>query len=167
MSVLSDAVMKKWGNDLEFVGSWYAKFTAARRRHLQKLWDNNPHCIYCGVKTQHPGTNVGGFVATYEHLTPTVRGGTEARSNAGLSCRRCNSTKSHHTDSEFRLMIGNDPDGFYKQRKSTQQAKRIKRCAERNADPEVIAKRLTLAYCISLLMCDPEYKNVVDKYLKS
>ena len=64
-------------------------------------------------------------------------------------------------------MIGRCSDCFYNQRKCTQQDKRIKRCDERNAVPEVIAKRLTMAYCNALMMCDPEYKKVVDKYLKS
>ena len=166
MSVLSDAVMKKWGNDLEFVGSWYAKFTAARRRYLQKLWDHDPHCIYCGIKTVRPGGKTGGLTATYEHLTPTIRGGTEARSNAGLSCRRCNSTKSDRTDAEFRELLGDNPIEFFRKRKHRQQAKRIKRSEDRNNDADVLARRVGIAYSVAIMMFDENIKKMVENYLE-
>ena len=52
-------------------------------------------CIYCGSTKN----------LTIEHLTPLSRGGTNEMENLGLSCHRCNNSKGHLTDEEYRRFL--------------------------------------------------------------
>jgi|CXWL01.1.fsa_nt_gi hypothetical protein len=59
-----------------------------RRRRAQPAGDI---CRYCGTDED----------LTIEHLIPRSRGGTDAQSNLGVSCRTCNQDKGPLRDEEY------------------------------------------------------------------
>jgi hypothetical protein len=48
-------------------------------------------------------------MATWDHLIPKGRGGTNARENLVLSCRSCNLRKGSRTEAEFRALLASVP----------------------------------------------------------
>lgn len=167
IDVIHDAVVAKWGNNPEKLEWWYTKFTAARRGYLQKMWDENPHCVYCNRLTTRPdpALKCTSLRATYEHKQPMARGGTEARSNAALSCWRCNAMKGYMTHQEFIDALGNDPEGVLKSRKQKEHEKRQKRVEERACDPKVFARKIKLIFTLSIMMFDDSIKSTVEESL--
>lgn len=66
-----------------------------RRRRPQPAGDV---CRYCGTDED----------LTIEHLIPRSRGGTDAQSNLGVSCRTCNQDKGPLRDEEY-MAVRHDP----------------------------------------------------------
>mgnify|MGYP001215683800 CR=1 FL=1 len=165
--LIHDAVVAKWGNDPEVLEQWYAKFTSARRAYLQKMWDEDPHCVYCKRLTTRPdpALKCTPLHATYEHKQPTSRGGTEGRRNAALSCWRCNAMKGSMGHQEFIDALGKDPEGVLKSRKQREHEKRQKRAEERACDPKVLARKAKILFVLSLMMFDRTIKSTVEESL--
>lgn len=170
---IREAVEKKWGPDEEKINIWFAKFSRARRLYLQKLWNKDPHCVYCGRETLSPELNTNKQYdhrrdrSTYEHMIPKIRGGSEARSNAALSCARCNHTKLDMTHEEFKQSLIDNPLEIRSKRRAQQQLLRQKSLLAKRQAPETIIRSLKISWCLALLMCDPTIRKMVDTELSN
>ena len=76
-----------------------------RNSHTQRQWEGKffrcqAQCWYCRIPLVLAGT--GPERATKDHLTPLVRGGSDAISNIVPACIDCNRLKSEMTEEEFR-----------------------------------------------------------------
>lgn len=61
-------------------------------------------CAYCGRKTIK--TNIGRpEMATFDHVYPKSRGGTETWGNAVLACQECNVKKANKTPEEAGMLL--------------------------------------------------------------
>ena len=63
------------------------------KQQLMRRQDNT--CVYCGYRRTPPSFDI-------DHMTPTVRGGSNDKSNLQVICRPCNQRKGLQTDQEFR-----------------------------------------------------------------
>ena len=63
------------------------------KRDLMRMQSNT--CPYCGSRKTIRTMDI-------DHMTPAVRGGSNARSNLQVTCRPCNQRKGMMTDQEFR-----------------------------------------------------------------
>ena len=73
--------------------------------HTQRQWEGKffrcqAQCWYCRIPLVLAGT--GPERATKDHLTPLVRGGSDAISNIVPACIDCNRLKADMTEEEFR-----------------------------------------------------------------
>lgn len=166
--LIHTSLLKKWGDDQEKLEQWYSKFTSARRAYLQKVWDHDPHCVYCRRLTIRPEPNMkrNPLRATYEHMIPVSRGGTENRRNATLSCSRCNTLKGSMTHEEFLDLIKVNP-GLLNEKTRRQreaEARRIRKEKKIN-DPKFHRRMQSIILSLSLLMFNDEIKNLVKEYL--
>ena len=63
------------------------------KQQLMTRQDNT--CVYCGCRRTAPSFDI-------DHMTPVVRGGSNATNNLQVICRPCNQRKGLQTDQEFR-----------------------------------------------------------------
>jgi 5-methylcytosine-specific restriction endonuclease McrA len=58
-------------------------------------------CFYCGMPMVAEGSQYHPLLATFEHLTPKIEGGKDARSNLVLAHRCCNQLRSRQSIESF------------------------------------------------------------------
>jgi 5-methylcytosine-specific restriction endonuclease McrA len=63
---------------------------ARRRQRRLSMLAVDPRCTYCGAELTER-------TSTLDHVTPRARGGSHARENCVLSCKRCNRMKGAWT----------------------------------------------------------------------
>jgi len=93
---------------------------------LRDLWKRSRgRCRYCGIDTDLGGQ--GGAAATVDHVVALSRGGTNARHNRVLACKRCNNAKGALSVEEFQALIdaGRLPDMVRAPSKASKVAKAI------------------------------------------
>lgn len=168
-NILSKAVLKKFGESQEKLDWWYSKHSSARRTYLCKLWDADPHCVYCKRLTIRPdgSINNSGLRATYEHKIPLIRGGTDNRSNATLSCSTCNNMKGSYTHDEFiNLLESGDLRKIIAEKRNSKKHKKFTFIVSEKIEPKRKDKVMRIAFYISLLMFDLEVKNFVKNLIE-
>lgn len=167
---LKKLVCKKYKYDQEKISIWFAKHTASRRLYLKKMWDKDNRCVYCKNETVFKSENssTSKFIATYEHKIPLSKGGTDARSNAALSCNRCNNLKGNMTHDEFIAFINDSGSINEALRISNNNKKFI--ALQKNLVEKIDNKskvRLDIrAYIIAIMMFDSNIKKMVEKILQ-
>ncbi len=60
--------------------------------------EQNPNCAYCGEAVTLE-------TATFDHVIPKSRGGSNARGNRVLCCKKCNWLKADRTAAEFAVWL--------------------------------------------------------------
>lgn len=168
--LLLKAVHKKFGGDQEKLDWWFSKHSSARRRFLCQLWDKDPHCAYCRKLTLRPNAsnNNSKLRATYEHKIPLIKGGTDNRSNATLSCSSCNALKGEYTHDEFIKLIENNEIGknLKEKRGKSRKRKKLISSVENEIMPKRENKVKRMAFYISLLMFNDEISLLVSDLIK-
>ena len=72
---------------------------------IQRLWNENPNCFYCGLKTNLNYGKTNWLHATIDHVIPLSKGGGDTRENRVLACKGCNFAKSNMGADEFRKRL--------------------------------------------------------------
>lgn len=85
MAYISDGVTPNFEN-----------LSRQRKREII-LSKTNHRCAYCGVHQD----DIEGYLFL-DHMTPRIKGGSNAKSNLIVACRTCNNRKSKKTVEEFR-----------------------------------------------------------------
>lgn len=65
---------------------WNIKFKNARRIRKAQKWQEDPHCHYCGTKLRFDK-------ATYDHVLPQSKNGSEHPDNFVIACEPCNNIR--------------------------------------------------------------------------
>lgn len=164
---LTKLVCKKYKYKQESIEEWFAKYTASKRNYLRKLWEHDPHCIYCGRETLEPtiSNEKSKLRATYEHKTPLSKGGTDHRSNIALSCSRCNNLKQSMTHEEFISFISDKDkiEEIIKKRKSAAKFKAMeKNLKEELSEKEVVRHQYKIYYLAIMLFDDNVKKQLKE-----
>lgn len=73
------------------------KSVLLNRNNIFKRDDNA--CTYCGSVKD----------LTLDHIMPKSRGGKTSWENLTTACKRCNSSKGHHTPEEANMVVGRKP----------------------------------------------------------
>lgn len=160
---LTKLVCKKYRYKQEPIEEWFAKYTASKRNYLKKLWEHDPHCVYCGRETLEPtmDNEKSNLRATYEHKTPLSKGGTDHRSNIALSCSRCNNLKRDMYHEEFISFIDDKDkiDETIQKIKTTSKIKSIeKRLREGLNEKEKIRHQNKIFY-LAIMLFDDKVKK--------
>ena len=75
-------------------------YIGVSRTTLRALWGDE--CYLCGrTMLFNPRDNASPLYATLEHVIPRSKGGQKTWDNIKLSCRECNSDKSHMDLEEY------------------------------------------------------------------
>ena len=105
----------------EVTGKQYQQgslFRTEMRHYLLTAY--NGKCQYCkGLSKKLYKTDFRTKLMEREHLTPRSRGGSDALSNATLSCRFCNEQKGNKTLKEFYEFAKKNKSEYYTQLKKT------------------------------------------------
>lgn len=73
-----------------------------KRLRAELLIKTDRKCPYCGVQISHT-------TATFDHILPRSKGGTDDKDNIIVCCRRCNVKKDDSYVEWFKCWVG----GFY------------------------------------------------------
>lgn len=68
----------------------YRNMRNGARGLREVLWQQDPHCCYCGVATLLKAQPKEPRLATLEHFIPLSLGGTNRRENVAIACLACN-----------------------------------------------------------------------------
>lgn len=166
---LKKLVCKKYKYDQEKISEWFAKHTASRRLYLKKMWDKDNRCVYCGHSTDLMTSNNKNhkFVATYEHKIPLSKGGTDARSNAALSCSRCNNLKQSMTHDEFIAFL-NDGESIEEAIQKSLRNKKLKAIQKQlssDMSEKTKIRNDIKIYILAIMMFDIKIKIIVTDIL--
>lgn len=102
--------------------AYYRGIRFARARYAVYAADDCA-CIYCGRACGRPGSGLP--LATLDHVTPHIEGGTNDVTNLVTACRSCNSSRGAKSVREYALYAGLDYDAL---------ARRIKNAKRRHAN---------------------------------